>query len=1017
MRVVLKEKWMKIIPVFMLGLFFSINVLAQTGSTIEVKGTVEDDFGPVTGANVVIKGTTQGVSTDLNGDFTLKAPEGATLVISFVGYITQEVNVSAQPLKIKLIESGILDEVVVIGYGSVKKTDLTGSITTIKADDLNKGMASSTTDLLVGKAAGVNVISSGGAPGAGASVRIRGGSSMNANNDPLYVIDGVPMDNRAISGMSNPLSTINANDIESFTVLKDASATAIYGARASNGVIIITTKSGKVGKTQISYNGSLSIATKANTMDIMNADRFRQFVIEKHGADSKQAAALGTANTDWQDAIFKTAFSTDHNVSATGNIKKLPYRLSVGYTNENGILKTSWMERSTVALNLTPKFFNDMLSVQFNIKGMYMRNRFADTGAVGAAAEFDPTQPIYKDTPYGNGYYLTLKPADASKGEEFGSPVDIGLTNPVAALNQKYDKSDVKRSIGNLQLDYKMHFLPELRANLNLAYDYSRGSGNKMIVDNSVMTYVQGNHKAGWGENEVYEQVKNNRLLDFYLNYNNTFNNKHALDVMAGYSWQYFKQTENRNYPYSLKMASEKGEKYYKDDNSKMMDSQLISFFGRLNYSFDSRYLFTATVRYDGSSRFSKDNRWGLFPSLALAWRLTEEGFLKNQNTLSDLKLRLGYGITGQEDLGYEFNMLYGYTPYYNYSKAGASYYWGDTQYQLARPAAYNPDLKWEETTTYNIGLDYGFLGNRISGTIDFYDRRTKDMLTTAPIPAGSNFSNELITNMGKMTNKGVEFTISAGVIESKDFNWTLNYNVAYNKNKITNLVDGNNDYIGLIHGGISGGTGINVLIHQVGRPYNAFYVYEQIYDSHGTPIEGAYVDQNEDGVIDTKDLIAYKKSSPDVTMALSSSMTYKNWDFSFSLRSNLNGYVYNNVQSNREAHGGSQMYDPSGFLKNRLESAFFTNFSNPQYLSSYYVQKASFLRMDNVTLGYNFKNPCKYISGARVYFTVSNPFVITKYSGMDPEFSGSVADRTEGIDNNIYPRPRTYMVGLNLNF
>lgn len=1010
MKETFRKKWMKAISALMLSFFFSVSLLAQNQPTIEVKGTVEDAFGPVVGANVVIKGTTQGISTDLDGNFTLKAPEGATLVISFVGYVTQEVQATTQPLRIKLAESAILDEVVVIGYGSVKKSDLTGSVTTVKADELNKGMASSTTDLLVGKAAGVNVITSGGEPGAGAAIRIRGGSSMSANNDPLYIIDGVPVDNRSISGMSNPLSTINASDIESFTVLKDASATAIYGARASNGVIMITTKSGKAGKAQISYNGSVSIATKTETMDVMNADTYRAFVIERHGAGSPQALALGTANTNWQDHIFKTAVSTDHNISVAGTANKLPYRVSYGYTNENGILKTSWMERSTLAVNLSPKFFDDMLSVQFNIKGMYLRNRFADKGAVGQAAEFDPTQPVYfeKDKdgnipPYGNGYYMSLK--------KDGGPIDIGLTNPVAVLDQRYDKSDVKRSIGNLQFDYKMHFLPELRANLNLAYDYSRGYGNKTVVDNSVMTWVQGNFKNGWGENETYEQIKKNQLLDFYLNYNKTFNEKHTLDVMAGYSWQYFYQSENNSFPLSDRQAAIDNKKYYRDAKSKILDNQLISVFGRLNYSFDSRYLFTATLRNDGSSRFAKKNRWGLFPSVALAWRIAEEGFFKNQNTLSDLKLRLGYGITGQEDLGYEIDKLYGYMPYYSYSKAGASYYWGDTQYQLVRPAAYNPDLKWEETTTYNIGLDYGFLGNRISGAIDFYERRTKDMLTMVSIPAGANFSNELMTNTGKMTNRGVEFTLSANVIENKDFSWTLNYNVAYNKNEITNLGNNSDSFKGIIHGGITGGTGTRVLIHQVGKPFNSFYVYEQIYDQNGAPIEGAYVDQNEDGLINEDDLIAYKKASPDVTMALSSQMTYKNWDFSFSLRSNLNNYVYNNIQSNREAYGGSQMYDPAGFLKNRLNSASETNFVNPQYLSSYYVQKASFLKMDNITLGYNLHKPFKFVEAARIYFTVSNPFMITKYSGIDPEFS------EEGIDNNIYPRPRTYMVGLNVKF
>lgn len=1004
-------KWIKTFVPIIMGLFFSISVLAQGGATIDVKGVVQDDLGPVVGANVVIKGTTKGASTDLDGRFSLKAPSDAVLVVSFVGYNSKEVAVSPNMTIMLSEDTELLDEVVVIGYGSVKKNDLTGSITTLKADELNKGLSSSTTDLLVGKIAGVNVVSAGGAPGAGASVRIRGGSSMNASNDPLYIIDGMPIDNKSVSGMGNPLSTINAADIESFTVLKDASATAIYGSRASNGVVIITTKKGKTGKAQIAYNGSMAIHTKVKSLDVMSGDTFRQFVIDKHGADSKAAQALGKASTDWQDEIFRTSYSTDHNISVGGVAQKvLPYRVSYGYTNENGILKTSNMERSTLALNLSPKFFDDMLSVQFNVKGLYMKNRFADTGAVGAATEFDPTQPVYVDnSPYGNGYYMSLK-AD-------GKPIDIGLSNPLAILKQKHDKSEVKRSIGNLQLDYKLHWLPELRANLNLAYDFSRSYGQNMVADNSPMSYTWGDNKKGWGENKTYEQYKRNQLMDFYLNYNKDLG-KHHFDVMAGYSWQYFYQTERNKYPFSREEAANQGKGSYKDGDSKNLDYQLISFFGRFNYSFDSRYLLTATLRNDGSSRFSKDNRWGLFPSVALAWRVTDEGFMKNQSTMSDLKLRLGYGITGQQDLGSEYDDMYGYSAYYNYSKAGAGYYFGDQYHQLLRPAAYNPDRKWEETATYNIGVDYGFLGNRIRGALDVYHRKTNNMLTRVSIPAGANFSNEMITNQGEMTNRGVEFSLTANAIETKDLTWMISYNVAYNKSEIKDLgADaGNKSFKGLIHGGITGGTGNRVLIHQVGKPHNAFYVYEQIYDSNGKPIEGAYVDQDGNGVINEDDLIAYKKSAPDVTMGLSSQVNYKSWDLGFAMHASINNYIYNNVQANREAYGGSQMYDQSGFLKNRLSSAIGTNFQNANYLSSYYVQKGSFLKMDNITLGYNFK-PYKFIQGARLYFTVSNPFVITKYDGLDPEFSGSSTDQTEGIDNNIYPHPRTYMIGLNLKF
>lgn len=1006
-----KEKWMKRLSISLMSIFLSINLLAQNSQQIEVKGTVYDAMGPIVGANVIKKGTSEGVTTDIDGRFRIKAELNSTLVISYVGFKSQEVKATGSELTVTLKEdSELLDEVVVIGYGTVKKDDLTGSVTTVSVNDLNKGMAATPSSLLAGKAAGVNVISTGGQPGAGAKVRIRGGSSLKANNDPLYIIDGIPIDNSTIDGMGNPLSTINANDIESFTVLKDASATAIYGSRASNGVIIITTKTGKAGKVNISYDGSVAVSTKAKNLDVMSGDEFRNFVITKHGVNSLQAQALGTANTNWQDEIFRTAISTDHNVSVSGATRKytIPYRVSVGYTNENGILKTSNMERTTASISLNPKFFDDKLSVQFNVKGIYVKNRFADTGAIGAATEFDPTQPVYADSKYGNGYYMSSK--------SDGTPIDIGITNPVALLMQKTDASDVKRSIGNIQFDYKLHWLPELRFNLNLAYDYSRSHGTVTIEDNSPMSYTQGNNKKGWGENRIYEQMKRNQLMDFYINYNKTFG-KNNIDAMAGYSWQNYFRNSHNDYPYSNEKAVEFGTGLYKDSDSFATESQLISFFGRFNYSFDSRYLFTFTLRNDGSSRFSEDNRWALFPSAAIAWRLTEESFMKEQKVLSDFKLRIGYGVTGQQDLGDTVGD-YPYIPYYSYSKPGAGYYWGDNYYQLLRPSKYNPGLKWEETTTYNAGIDYGFLGNRLRGALDVYHRKTKNLLNEVAIPAGANFGNTLMTNQGELVNKGIEFTLSANIVEAKDFSWSANYNISYNKNEVTSLGEHlSDDFVGLKHGGISGGTGNTVLIHQVGRPFNSFYVFEQIYDANGKPIEGAYVDQNKDGKIDEADLIAYKKSSPDVFLGFSTELRYKDWDFGLAMHGSFNNYVYNNVQSNRESYGGSYMYDPSGFLKNRIESAWETDFANPQFRSSYYVQKASFLRIDNVTLGYTFPQPTNWLQSIRIYGTVSNPFLFTSYKGLDPEFSGDVKAETEGIDNNIYPNPRTYMIGLNVKF
>lgn len=986
-----------------MGILALSGISAQTGSDIKIKGNVKDVNGEtLIGVSVIVKNTTNGTVTDPDGNFQIEAPSNAILIFSYIGFSPQEISVDGKNnILVTLKEDAeILKEVVVIGYGSVKKEDLTGAVTTVSANSLAKGMATSASDLLVGKAPGVSVVTDGGAPGSGASIRIRGGSSVSASNDPLIVIDGVPVDNNGIDGMANPLSTVNPNDIESFTVLKDASATAIYGSRASNGVIIITTKKGQSGKPRVSYDGTFSISTKTGTIDVMSANTFREFVTSTFGADSDQAKALGSASTNWQDQIFRTAFSTDHNVSVSGSAATVPYRVSIGYTNENGILKTSNMDRWTGSLNLSPKFFEDKLSIQLNLKGVYNTNVFADKAAIGSAAEFDPTQPIYADLQYGNGYFMYLKPN--------GDPVDIAIVNPLAILNQKNDESTVKRSIGNIQFDYKIHFLPELRANLNLGYDVSTSKGDVIIADNSPMSWAQGNNKAGWGENKHYGQLKRNLLMDFYLNYAKELN-VHRFDVMGGYSWQKFYKSLNNVYPYSAQTAEVKGAEFYKDGDGYKSENYLISFFGRANYTYNNRYLLTFTLRNDGSSRFHKDHRWGLFPSVALAWRINEEAFMKNQNILSDLKLRLGYGVTGQQNIS---DNDYPYMARYTYSKAGANYFWGDEKIQLLRPDAYDKDLKWEETTTYNAGFDYGFIGNRISGTVDVYYRKTKDLINKIPIAAGTNFSNTLLTNMGELENKGIEFSITARPIVSKDLNWTVNYNISYNKNEITKMLDNSDpNYIGVVHGGIDGGTGTNVLIHAVNYPFNSFYVYEQIYDSNGRPIEGAYVDQNGDGVIDTKDLIKYKSASPDVFMGFSSQLTYKNWDFNFALHANLGNYAYNNIQSNRDAHGGSIMYDPAGFLKNRMNSAIYSNFETPQYLSSYYVQNASFLRMDNISVGYTFNNIANFVGSARVYGTVQNPFVITSYDGLDPEFNN------EGIDKNIYPRPRVFMLGLSLKF
>ena len=990
----------------LLGMLMVLSVSAQTGTTINVQGAVTDVSGePIIGANILIQGTSSGTVTDYDGNFMLQAPADGVLEVSYIGYRPQTIAISNRTnIRIVLEEdTELLEELVVIGYGTVRKDDATGSVVAVDASKLNRGLATSPSDLLAGQVAGLSVVSAGGAPGSSSSIRIRGGSSMSASNDPLIVIDGVPVDNATgVSGMSNPLSSINSNDIETFTVLKDASATAIYGSRASNGVIIITTKKGHAGKVRLSYNGNVSVSNRTGAVDVMDAPTFRNYVVSSFGEESQQALALGNTETNWQDQIFRTAVSTDHNISVSGSAAEvLPYRVSLGYTNENGILKTSNLERYTGSVNLSPTFFDDHLRVQLNARGMYNTNRFADQGSINSATQFDPTMPIYAETesPFGNGYHMTLKPD--------GSPIDIALANPLAILMQKHDNSKVMRSIGNIQLDYRMPFLEALRANLNLGYDISKSEGDVIIEDNSPMSYTWGNYKSGWGENSTYSQYKSNTLLDFYLNYAKDLG-IHRIDAMGGYSWQRFYNESDNTFPYSAAKASETGNEFYKEMNDYSTESYVVSFFGRLNYSLLDRYLMTLTVRNDGSSRFSPDNKWGLFPSAAFAWKILNEPFMEDAgNVMSDMKLRLGYGVTGQQNLG---SGDYPWMGRYSYSQAGANYFFGDQMISLIRPLAYDENLKWEETTTYNAGLDYGFLNNRITGALDLYYRKTTDLLNTVGIAAGTNFSNQLLTNVGELVNKGVEFTITGRPIVSRDLNWNLSYNVTYNQNRITKLtINDDPSYVGVRFGGIDGGTGNNIAIHAVNYPAGSFYVYEQVYNNDGLPIEGVYVDQNADGAINENDMIPYKNAAPDLFMGLSSQLSYMNWDFNFSLRANIGNYAYNNIQSNRESRNTT--FDPSGWLKNRVNSATTTNFEAVQYQSSHYIQNASFLKMDNISLGYNFNQLLNAQQSGRIHLTVQNPLVISKYDGLDPEFTNN------GIDNNIYPHPRVFILGFSLNF
>lgn len=994
----------------LLGMFLSIGAYAQQ---ISVKGHVKDVTGePVIGANILVKGTTNGTITDLDGNFVLNAPQNSILVISFVGYKPAEVQASKSMVVTLQDDAVMLSEAVVIGYGTVKKSDATGSVTAIKADEKNKGVVINPQDMLAGKVAGVSVASSGGQPGASATIRVRGGSSLSAKNDPLIVIDGVVMGNDAVSGLSNPLSTINPADIETFTVLKDASATAIYGSRASNGVIIITTKKGQIGKVKFNYSGNVSVSTKRNVIDVMNAFEYRNFITNSPTTTEAMLSTLNLypdASTDWQDEVLRTAVSTEHNLSAYGSLKDfLPYRLSFGYTNQNGILKTSNFERYTGSVSLTPSFFDHYLNFNLNGKGVYIKNRFADTGAIGGAVSFDPTKPVMNDNTKFGGYY-TWTTDNTPNGTKAGS---TGI-NPVALLEMRNDRSTVKSFIGNAQIDYKLHFFPDLKLNLNLAMDYSTSDGRNIVDPISPANYSEDSQKSG--VDRAYSSTHDNKLLDFYMQYAKELDPIFSkIDVMAGYSYQNYHSKGEEGSWYLSREGENYGQRTSVSADLRNTESKyvLLSFYGRMNYSLMDRYLLTFTLRDDASSRFAKDKRWGLFPSVALGWKIRDEAFMQSFTNMNELKLRLGWGVTGQQDIN---QGDYPYISFYRNGKGGAMYPFYDangnvTWVNVIAPTAANANLKWEETTTYNVGLDYGFYNNRINGAVDFYLRKTKDLINAeVNVPAGTDFAEYVVSNIGSLENKGVEFSINTKPIVSKDWNWDLGFNIAYNKTKITELTyNDNSDSPGKRFESTGGDGGLNVKIHSVGYAPGTYYVYQQVYDESGKPIEGEYVDRNGDGVVSDKDLYRYKKPAADVLMGFNSRLSYKKWDFGFNGRVSLGNYNYNGTASNA-ALGVNEIFGNNS-LSNKPKSALYTNFQTRQRLSDYYVQNASFLKIDNITLGYNIDKFVAKGCNARFYATVQNPIIITKYDGLDPEVDG-------GMDRNVYPRPLTFLFGVNINF
>ncbi len=982
----------------------------------EIKGVVQDALGPVIGVTLMEKGTATGTSTGLDGDFilTVSGPD-AVVEVSCIGYKTLTFKASEVPPVITVTEDALfLDDVVVIGYGTVKKEDMTGSVTAIKSEELNRGAVVSTQDMMKGKVPGLQIIPGDGGPGSGSTIRIRGAASLNASNDPLIVIDGVPIAVDGGAGMANPLETINPNDIESFTVLKDASSAAIYGSRASNGVIIITTKKGKGSKPQVSYSGSVSVQTNSKRIPTMTPEEYRDYVAVTFPAGTTVGdyvqSRLGSVNTDWQDLIFRTAISHDHNVSLSGNVKeRMPYRASIGWTSQQGTLHTSKYDRGTLDISLNPDFFDKHLTISLSGKGVYTNQRYADSGAVGNAAFFNPTQDPYFRNEDGSVDYTTTNGYwnyGTGRGEDFVPNTLVGV-GPLSQLFDVDNYGSAMRMIGNAQIDYKVHGFEALKFNLSLGIDMSEYKSHSGVNPGSFQAYTDTENR-GIGQYSESKQFRRNQVLEFYGNFNKEWG-MHHLDVMAGYSWQHFFSSD-RSVTYFNITDEQKGDDSRYPFNRQ--ESYLVSFYGRINYSIDSRYLFTFTLRDDASSRFSPEQRWGLFPSGAFAWNIKEESFLKDIRPVSQLKLRLSVGQTGQQEIGsnYPYMSIYNLSTdvYKQYNMGGNGYCF------YYSPGAYDPDIKWETTTTYNAGVDFGFLNDRITGNVDVYLRQTKDLLNTVMTPMGSNFGNSVLTNIGSMENKGLEFSINAVPVETEDWHLSIGFNGTFQDTRFTRLNNTDDPDYSIQVGSISKGTGSMLSVHKVGYAPYSYRTFQQVYDSEGRPVQNALVDRDGDGTITDNDrYISGKSPNAKFFYGLNLKLSYRNWDFGFNGHGSAGNWLFNdfasaNSTSNVDVNAGNL----PNFAKYVKKTGFTAANSGEQWYSDMFLENASFFRMDDINLGYTFRDIKNWDGDIRIAFSAQNVFVITGYSGVDPELPG-----TTGIDGTIWPRPRTFSLRVNINF
>lgn len=983
-----------------LFLLLPFTVLAQ--STLSGVVTDHATGQPIPGVNVNVQGSAVGTSTDFDGKFQLpNLKNGDKILVSFIGYKTTTIVFNGQknlPVSLEEDTNQLQEVVVQVGYGTVKKKDATGSVSQISAKEFNKGINVTPESLIGGRIAGVNVVG-GGAPGAKADIRIRGGSSLSASNDPLIILDGLPLSNAVPSGATSILSTIDPNDIESFTVLKDASAAAIYGSRAANGVIVITTKKGTKGGVKVNFSSQVGINTVANTVDVLNADQFRNFVNTK-GSDA-QKALMGTANTNWQDEIFHTALTTNNNISVSGALfNKLPVRLSVGNVDNPGILRNTSFERTTTSISLNPVLFDNHLKIDISGNLSFSKNQFQDEDAViGSAISFDPTQSPYQAGSRYGGYFEWLEPN--------GNLALLPAKNPLARLNQEDKRSKSTRKWGNISLDYKFHFFEDLRFVAEAGIDRFDSSGYNRQSTESALGYQPNPFSSGnWvnlGNYDTYTDDLQNKNLNAYFVYSKNLG-KLKLDATAGYNYQLF-QKEKYQSGALTQPAESRNEDVITDP-----DINLQSYFGRVNLGWDSKYLLTLNYRRDGTSRFSEENRWGNFMGGAFAWNIAEESFLKDNETLSSLKLRVGYGTTGQQDISAQYDYLRRVT----LGTVNTQYIFNGVVYRTARPEGYNQNIKWEELAEMNIGVDFGFLKDRITGSINYFDKKSSDLLADVLVPDGANLRNQGFNNIGDLRTKGLEFSLQSDIIKKDDLTWNVAVNATYLDQKIESLgqtVEGFQGYE--VGDNIKGGNGNKVLINTVGSAPNSFFVYEQLYDANKKPIAGAYVDRNGDGKIDGNDRYRYKKPTADYTFGLFSTLNYKKFDFTMNWRASLGNYIFDNVNSNMgySDAGLRRQTDLSNVSSDYLNTGFtYEDNGTQRYLSNYYVKDASFIKLDNVTVGYTLDKALLKAASLRFSAGVQNVFVLTKYDGLDPE-------KFNGIDGNVYPRARTFLFGVNASF